>query len=739
MKRLSELFHHFPALRRLGPRRSRSIPVVRQMSVVDCGAACLCMVLGYHGRETRLDDVRKVIGIGRDGSNALALLNAARSFQLRGRGIKIANPEKELAYLPSATVLHWEFHHFVVFEGLQGDEVGIIDPSMGRMQVSRQQFNECFTGVALLFEPTDSFQAIRAARGGLGRHLRWFQEHLPLVSRILFVSLLLQLFTLSLPLLTGVIVDRLIPHHDTSLLTMLGLGIPVFATFQFLTSLVRAHLMLVLRTRVDAQMTMSFMAHLLSLPFSFFQLRTTGDLMMRLGSNANIREVLTSAALSGLLDGVLAISYLLLILLADVRMGGVVFALALLQAILFVSSQPARRALTAQSLVTQSKVHAYLVHLLSGVEALKSAGAEDRAMDYWTNLYVDDLNVAIERGRLNAIIEASTGALRLAAPLIVLYVGALSVLQGRLGLGEMLALSVLANGFLIPFSNILAGVDQLQLLKTSLERIDDILDTASEQDRDKVSAAPRLSGHIRLENVSFQYSALAPLVVQKISVDVEPGQTVAIVGHSGSGKSTLARLLLGLYRPTTGRILFDDIDVHQMDARSVRAQMGVVPQRPWFLATTVRENISLSDPSLALQRVIEAARFACIHEEIMSMPMGYDTVLVEGAGSVSGGQGQRMALARALVTRPSILLLDEATSALDTIVESKIQSHLDALRCTRIIIAHRLSSVAKADKILVMSKGELVEQGTHEQLLAMNGQYARLIAAQVKMEHERVA
>lgn len=713
----------------LGVERRRRIPYLQQTASTDCGAACLAMVLAYHGKRVRLDEVRDVVGVDRDGADALAILQAARWYGLRARGVKIE--VEDLDYLEPGAILHWEFNHFVVFERLRKAGIEIVDPAGGRQFVPLAQVRRSFTGVALTLEPTDTFQPTKTVENNsVWRYLQPILRQRGLLSRIGVTSLLIQLFALALPLLTGLLVDRVVPRGDFHLLLLLGIGFLSMVVFTTLAATIRTHLFLHLRTHLDAKMTLDFIDHLVDLPYTFFAQRSAGDLMMRVNSNAVVREMLTSSALSGLLDGVLVSFYLVLLFYTDAALGALVLGLGLLQVIVFAFSQERYRELMTQDLQTQAKAESYLVQMMAGIETLKASGAEQWAVQHWSNLFVDGLNVALTRGRLSAWVDAAMGALRTGSPLLILLLGGYQVLNGQLTLGAMLAFNALAGAFLGPLATLVSTALQLQLVRSYIERIDDVFNTAPEQDKTKVVRAGQLRGGITLDNVSFRYGPLAPLAVQEVSVEIKPGQFVAIVGRSGAGKSTLAGLLLGLYLPTVGRILYDHTDLAGLDVRSVRSQLGIVPQHPYLFGTTVRENIALANPALPLADVVQAAQLACIHEDILALPMRYETVLADGGASLSGGQRQRVALARALVHKPAILLFDEATSALDTVTESHVQQALAALNCTRIVIAQRLSTIINADLILVMDGGQVAEQGTHAELLARQGKYAELVAAQ---------
>jgi ATP-binding cassette subfamily B protein len=685
------------------------------------------MVMAYYGKEMPLDEVRREVGSGRGGLDAISLIAGARRFGLRGRGLEI--DLDDLRYLQRGAILHWKFSHFVVFERVVGERVEIVDPSAGRRRLSRERFSELFTGIAIVLEPSDEFQPGRRRDGGMRGYLDHLLGQRQLLSRVLVTSVLLRILALGLPVLTALIVDHVVPRNDDHLLLVVAFGLAGVVVFQVLSSLTRAHLLLQLRTNLDTRLTLGFLEHLVELPYEFFQRRSTGDLMMRVASNTSIRETLTSHTLSALLDGTLVVLYLGVILWLSPTLALLTMTLGLGQLAVFLSSRRAVADLMRESLEAQSRAQSYLVQVLGGIETLKVGGAERLAVERWSNMFVDELNVALDTGRLRAGVEAAMIGLGSASPLVILCVGAGLVMKGELSLGSMLALGALASGFLTPLASLVNSGLELQRLGGYFERINDVFSTEVEQQRDKVAVAPPLTGRISLRGVSFRYDDKSPLVVCEVDLDIQPGDCVAIVGRSGSGKSTLASLLLGLYRPCEGTIHYDGHNLEDLELRSVRRQLGYVPQNPFIFGQKLRGNIAMADPGVSLDAVELAARRASIHEDIMAMRMGYETIISDGGGSLSGGQRQRVALARALVNDPAILILDEATSALDTRTERQVMDELERMSCVRVIIAHRLSTIAFANKIVVMSQGRVVDVGSHDELLRRCHDYCDLVTA----------
>ncbi|GAA3203179.1 NHLP family bacteriocin export ABC transporter peptidase/permease/ATPase subunit [Nonomuraea helvata] len=704
------------------------MPVLLQNTVSECGAACLAMVLSFHGRRVSLHELTDRLQVGRDGLSALAVVAGARESGLTAKAFSL-EPE-DLARIPMPAVVHWEFNHFVVVERWAPDRVDIVDPARGRRRLTAEEFDAGFTGVLLAFEPGPAFRrgrssAARTWRRGFLKNL--LMRRRGMLAQVVLASLLLQVLGLVLPLFSQVLVDRVLPMGADALLGVLGAGILLATVTQFVLGALRSVLLVAVRAGADAELTRGVVSHLIALPYRYFALRGTGDLVTRAGSVAVLREMLTGQILSALLDGPLAVGYLVLVSLQDPLFGACLLGVALVQIVLLVVTSRRVNYLAQQELTALSATQSQLIQAIGGIETLKASGAEKHAVDQWSTNFTAQLNADIRGGVTQGLLEAALGAIRVLAPLALLWVGAWRVLDGELTLGTLLALNAIAVGALTPLASLMSSMRSLQQAGAHFDRLSDIL--ASDPEPAEGIEVLRLRGAVELRDVGFRYDPRAPWTLQGISLKIEPGQKVALVGSSGSGKSTLARLLLALHTPTTGEILYDGVPVSELNLRTLRRQFGVVTQDPSLFTGTIRENIALNDPGASFDRIAEAARTARLDAEIRQMPMGYDTMLTEGAG-LSGGQRQRLALARALLSRPKILLLDEATSNLDSESEAAIESHLARLTQTRIVIAHRLSTIRDADLILVVDGGRIVERGTHDRLLAGGGRYAALVAAQ---------
>ncbi|GAA4212185.1 peptidase domain-containing ABC transporter [Microbispora amethystogenes] len=694
--------------------------------MTECGAACLAMVLGAHGHHTTVRALADEMGIGRDGGTALSLIRAARRRGLTARAFSL--PAEAIRHVPLPAVAHWESRHFVVVEALGRGRVTIADPGTGRHRIDEEEFAGSFSGVVLVFEPGPEF-----ARGRFGhaRSRSWLQfirtafaARRPLVALLALFSVVTQAFGLVLPVLTGLIVDRVVLAGERDLITALGAGLlAVFATHTAV-GVLRAFTLAALRVRADADLLEITATRLLAAPFRFFAGRTSVDLSNKVMGTVLIREIVIGQALLAVFDGPLALGYLVAVAVRSPLTGACLLAFAAAQVALLLATRRHVSDLARREADTRSDVQGRLVEVVRGIESIKASGSEPRVRHRWTKLLAVYVGRAGRSSRAQGLQQAVFDALRFTAPLVLVWVGAGQVVGGEMSLGEMLALQALAAVALSLLSSLIGGLQALQAARPYVDRLADVWEAEAEPvPPDAVTA--EVSGRVSAEGVGFRYTAEAPWVVRDVSVEVAPGRKLALVGRSGSGKTTLARVLLGLFAPTEGEIRYDGLPASRFDPGALRRQFAVVPQEPVLFTGTIAENIALNAPGAPAEEIAEAARLACVHDDIMAMPMGYGTLLAEGGG-LSGGQRQRIALARALLSRPRLLLLDEATSHLDTATEAAIEANLAGLDMTRIVIAHRLSTVLDADLILVLEAGRVVEAGAHADLLRAGGPYARL-------------
>ncbi|MGW4523985.1 peptidase domain-containing ABC transporter [Amycolatopsis sp. NPDC004378] len=711
--------------------RRRRLPVLLQLSATECGAACLAMMLGYHGRATQVSECREFFGAARDGITARALVQAARSFGLRTKVFSLDLPALPRLELP--VIAHWSFNHFVIIEAKLRKGYRIVDPAFGRRVVGDDEFAREFTGVVITVAPGPALAGRRPGQSAWSVYLRQvlrMRGWRRMLAQVVGASLVLQATALAVPALTKVLVDYVIPLRLTDVLGIIAVGAVLIVLTNLVAAYLRSAMLIYLQGRFDTQIMLGLFGHLLSLPYTFFAQRTSGDLLLRLGSSAAIREMLTGQALSAVLDGGFVLVFLVVLATQSWVFGLLAFGIGAVQVVVLLVTARPLRDLTQRYLVAQAESQSFGVQLLKGIGTLKASGVEDRVLDFWSNLFHRELGFSLRRNQYAAVVDTILTALRTLAPLLLLTVGMVSVVDGTMPLGTMLALIAIATAFLTPLASLVTTGQQLQLAGAHLRRIVDVIEAEPEP----VAPVPdvRLSGRLELSGVTFSYDPHGPRVLHDVSFTAEPGEKIALVGRTGASKSTLALLLLGLYHPTGGTIRYDGKPLAELGIDGVRRQFGVVLQEPFLFNGSIRANISIGDPAMPLEKVVEAATLAGIHDEIERMPMRYETLLGEGGSGLSGGQRQRLALARALATTPTFLLLDEATSHLDLATEALVDHNLSALACTRIVIAHRLSTVQNADRILVLDQGRVVEAGRHEELLELGGHYAGLVRTQLE-------
>ncbi len=712
-------------------KRRRRVPFIPQMEATECGAASLAMILGYHGHHLPLVEARQACGVSRDGASALSILRAARDLGLEAEAVKVEL--EHLEDLPLPAILHWDFSHFLVIERLESGRAILVDPSLGRRKVDLEELCKRFTGVALVFAPDEGFVTRPRQRPSLRRYRDLLRKAMPNLAQLLGASLMLQAVGLVFPVSTQLLLDRVIAPRQEAWLWGLAIGLGVATLGKILLSLVRSWVIQGLQVSMDQTLMGHFLQHLLRLPLSFFLQRTPGDLVQRVQSNTQIRNLFTSRSVSALLDAFLLLGYTALMLAYSPFLGGVILLFGLVRVGLLLTLKDRNQQIMAAELAASGREGGALVEALSALETLKASGAEARMVRRWADRMVERVNASLERRALDIASAQGMVLLQGLAMTSVFWLGGREVLAERMSLGVFASFITLQGLFLGPLESLLSAVTQLQFIGNHLGRLDDVLETALEPSG--TIDPGRLQGAIELEDVAYAYSPGAPEVVQSITLSIKPGEKIALVGPTGAGKSTLARLLLGMHLPTRGQIRFDGHDLRDLDLPRLRNQMGVVLQETFLFDDTVRANLSLNDPELPLARLKWATEQACIREVVEALPKGFNAHVGGNGSLLSGGQRQRLSLARALAHNPAVLLLDEATSSLDLVTEAQLHANLARLGCTRIIIAHRLATVKDADRIFVLDEGRIIQEGNYETLRGGPGLFRELVGA-MERSHE---
>ncbi len=714
--------------------RIRKIPYVEQIDEMDCGAASLAMICRHYGRNVNLPRIRELCHTSRDGTSLKAICQAATELGLAARALKVSM--RNLPLMPLPAIVHWEGNHWMVLYDVSETYVRVADPALGPRRIPRAEFESKWSGYAALFDYTSEFEKSPLATSPLKKLAPFLRGHRLVLLQVLFLSLIVTFLSLLFPVFTQMVVDKVIVENNVSLLVSILAAMAFAVVFVQAASLVEQYLLSFAAVRIDAAILDFLTRQLLSLPTTYFSSRRTGDIQRRLDGARQVRQFAVQFGIGGLLALVTLIGALILVAIYSPLLAGVFLLTTPLYAGLMVFSVKVLRPLLADIEESQGKYSSHQIDAIKGMEAVKAASAELTFRDAMLNEY---LSVAKKIFRSNFIIMSYDSVLQtvgMISTILFLWVGAMQVIKGQISVGAFVAISSLTAMAYGAILRTLGIWDQMQLVVVLLHRLSDIFDPDPEQgrDRSRLAAVPTMEGHIELRDVGFRYGGPeAPDILKHLNIEFAPGRTVAIVGRSGSGKTTLIKLLAGLVEPTEGTILFDRVDLKTLNYRDVRRHIGIVLQENHLFNETITRNISFGDPEPDLNRVLWCAETANAHDFIMRLPLGYETKVGESGLGLSGGQKQRIAIARALYLNPPVLIFDEATSALDTESERAIQASLGRLMAGRtcIVIAHRLSTIRDAHNIVVMDKGEIVEKGTHDQLMAQRGLYFYLSSQQL--------
>ena len=707
------------------------VPTILQMEATECGAACLSMILSHYGLWLPLEKLRRECGVNRDGSKASCVIRAARNRGCDANGFKwSADRLREIGAYP--LIVHWEFNHFVVVEGIKGNTVYLNDPAMGRRTVKFDEFRTSYTGVSLYIEPTESFQK-EGHRYNIFKAVAEKLSHdKTALAFILLLNFGMIIPGLASPVFSQIFLDDILTrkHPDWMFNFMLAM------TVSFLVSGIMSWLQAVILTRWQRKLTLadssSFFWHLLRLPMEFFQQRYAAEVASRVGFNESIAGVLSGPAATAVLNFFVAIFYLLLLLQYNVTLTMIGVAFSSIEIIVFFAL---RRHLTDMNMKIQQdagKGYGVAMNGLSMIETIKANGNEADFFTKWAGYRAKVLSASQDVAlwqMTTTIIPTLLGGINGA---LIMTLGGFSIMEGAMTAGMFMAFQNLMGSFQAPVNALLGLGATLQTTEMQMQRLNDVrryeIDDLNCSDERISENVKRLSGELELKNIDFGYSPLEKPLLHNFNLYIEPGHWVAVVGASGSGKSTVAKIVTGLYEEWSGEVLFDGKPRRKIPRAAIVNSISAVDQDIFQLTGTVMENLTLFDDSIKKSDVIQAAKDACIHEDILQLDGGYDAQVSEGGLNFSGGQRQRLEIARALATNPSLLVLDEATSALDPMTEQIVLENIRRRGCSCLIVAHRLSTIRDADEIIMLHLGQVVERGRHKEMMLHNGPYKMLIA-----------
>lgn len=710
-------------------RKYAKTPTIYQMEATECGAASLSMIMGFYGRYVPLEKMRIETGVSRDGCNAKNILKAGRKYGFEAKGYR--KSLDSLLEVEVPCIIHWNFNHFVVYEGQKGKYFYINDPAMGRRKLAYEDLDDAFTGIVLTFEKTDAFQKEKRQRTLMGFIKTRLKGQYSSVMAMIAIGLLLVFPGLIIPVFSQVFIDDILIGNNRSWMSIFLSVMAGTMLFQSLLTYYRGILLQKLQNKMSLVSAHSFLSHLFRLPMSFFDQRYAGDLADRVKNNNNVNNFLAGELAETALNIFVAAFYLILLLvyspmLTLIGIVGIIVNLLLVQ---FTSGIIESSTMKMQQ--DQGKLVGAVFAGLNITSTLKASGAESEYTSRILGYYAKTIRMEQKLGKMQQVINAIPNMFEELSNVLVLLFGGILVIRGELTAGMLVAFTSLLDAFVEPVNKLVGFIQKIQTLKADMSRVEDIMRYGQDEkftpSKNQVAITSKLSGDVELCNIAFGYSILEKPLVEHFSFHLECGRSIAFVGASGCGKSTVSKIVSGLYLPWEGEILMDGIPVQNIPKEILSSSVSTVSQKITLFSGSIRENLTMWNSSILEEDIIRAAKDACIHDVITQKPGAYEFHLDEGGANLSGGQRQRLEIACALVTNPTILIMDEATSALDPLVEKEIVDNIKRRGCTCIIVAHRLSAIRDCDEIIVMERGKIVQRGTHESLMNQEGHYQRLI------------
>ena len=708
------------------------VPVVMQLEALECGAACLAMILAYYRKWVPLEQVRIDCGVSRDGSNAKNILMAARNHGMNAGGYKM-EPEalREKGTFPC--IIHWNFNHFVVCCGFKGKYAYLNDPARGSVKVTMKEFDEAFTGICLMITPSENFVPGGKKKSTLDFAARRLRGAGAAVAFVVLTTLITYLFGIINPGFTRFFMDRLLTGENRNLLMPFVVLMTAVGVVQIIVSAAQYIYSLKINGKMSVIGNSTFMWKVLKLPMEFYSQRMAGDIQLRQGTNAEIATVLVDTLTPLALNAVMMIVYLVFMLRFSVLLTLVGISTVVINAFAVKIISDQRINVTRVQMRDEGKLASATISGIQMAETIKASGAEYGYFAKWAGYQASVSAQEVQAAKIDAYYGVIPAFFAVIADNVVLVVGIFLTMQGKFSLGSILLFQGFMSGFMEPASTIISAGQTIQEMRTEMERVEDVMqypddDLYKDDPLDPEKDYEKLKGNVELRNVTFGYSRLGDPLIEDFSMSMKTGSRVAFVGASGCGKSTLSKLISGMYKPWSGEILFDGKPIDEIDRSVFRGSLAVVDQDIILFEDSISDNIKMWDETIEDFEVIMAARDAQIHDDIIQRKDGYHGKLTEGGKDLSGGQRQRLEIARVLAQDPSIIIMDEATSALDAKTEYELVKAVKDRGITCIVIAHRLSTIRDCDEIIVMDHGEVIERGTHEELYAKGGYYTELIS-----------
>jgi NHLM bacteriocin system ABC transporter peptidase/ATP-binding protein len=704
-----------------------------QMEALECGAAALSMILKYYGRFVPLEQLRIDCGVSRDGTKANNMLKAARKYGLEARGIKVELGGLKKASYPA--VIFWNFNHFVVLEGFKHGKAYINDPASGRRYVDFDEFDDSFTGIVLLFKPGEEFSKGGSKPAIWPKIKRRLEGRISTLTFMIVIAFIMFILGFLYPSFSRFFIDEILVSGSMKQLKPLLAIMAASLVINGALTWVQQTCLLRFQERISLKSSSEFVQHLFKLPVQFFIQRMPGELCNRIESNSTIANVICEHLISVVINGITGIFFGILLFVYDVPLSIMSVFLVSVMAFVFLISSAKIKSKSFKIEMESGKLSGTTISGIEMIESLKASGSENDFFQQWAGqqakVVLESQNLAI----VNLGNSVTPSVISSVLNILVLTIGAFRVMDGYMTIGMLIAYQSLLSSFMGPVSTFISLGKTLMEIDADMQRVDDVMDYPAppvfkpsvQVEDDNYLPYERLQGSISMRHVVFGYSRLGAPLLDDFNLELTPGKRIALVGGSGSGKSTIGKLLSCLYSQWEGEILFDGKPVSEIDRKVFSASVSVVDQSISIFDGTIKDNITMWNPTIPIEHYVQAAKDACIHDTIISRHEGYYAKLIEGGKNFSGGQRQRLEIARALATNPRILIMDEATSALDAVTEANVDRNLRRRGCTSIIIAHRLSTIRDCDEIIVLDTGKVVQRGTHEELINQDGLYKELI------------